>query len=106
MSTDTIDRRAVATHVLADRHITLHNNTQPCFVSLTDDGDSHLSLWQWAGQSVTFGPAVARQFGEALIAWADRRTPTAERCRDHRDIATQDELWDHVPLEDKKGDDA
>lgn len=57
-------------------HITLYRDGEAAVVTLVELGPV-LNLWQYEG-GVEIDPDVARGLGEALIAWADRKTPTLE----------------------------
>lgn len=55
-------------------HIGLVHDGDDRPVYFVDLGDA---LHMWMGQSVSFTPAMARNLGTALIAWAGMREPAA-----------------------------
>lgn len=52
-------------------HITLYREGEAAVVTLVDLGPV-LNLWQYEG-GVELDPAIARELGAALVAWADRK---------------------------------
>ena len=69
-----VEPRASAT-VHADPvrgHIGILIDGEPKAFVITDDGDGHLDIWSGAGARLDV--VAARDLGEALCAWAARRT--------------------------------
>jgi hypothetical protein len=76
---DASDRPNVTVHADPVRgHIGFLVDGAPSRFVITDDGDGHLNVW--SGQGAKLNVAAARDLGEALCAWAERRSEaSAER---------------------------
>lgn len=70
---DATERPNVTVHADAVRgHIGFLVDGHPSRFVITDDGDGHLNVW--SGQGARLNVSAARDFGEALCAWAERRS--------------------------------